>query len=216
MRPAVSVLIAVAMFAVAANCIAQDAFSSIPEPLSADERSAVLNGDIVTRARDSVGSAKQGTAVAIVASPINAVVQAITDYDAYECFIPRVEESRIIGTGPAGARVFQRLSIPFMRDRYYRILAREPIRDTPNGQSRVTIPWEYEAGSGNIVANSGSWTLVAISPQRTLLCYRLVGDLGFRLWDALIRFATKQSLPGVVKGVRKRAAQIAGGQPGNC
>ena len=94
--------------------------------------------------------------------------------------------------------------MPFpIRDRRYTVRVRTDAVETGAG-TRWRARWSYVEGSGNIRESRGSWALIPVNPESTLVIYRLRTDPGGRLPAWIVDFAAPRALKRVLSAVRER------------
>ncbi len=183
-------------------------YSALPIAVDAAGWERLARGEVVVELQGVAGSAvKRGVAVAVIDLPAERLFRVVTDNARFAEFMPHVAESTV-ETGPDGAIVnFQRLDLPFVHDRHYRVR----IVNTEGEEDGWTVrrsAWTYVPGSGNIAESRGSWTLVELATDRTLLVYEVFTDPGGWIPAWLYNRATRQAVPDLIASVRERARSI--------
>ena len=187
-----------------------DAFAALPIVISEAARADVLRGDIYRRIDAVPGSEiREVIAVAVIEKDFSTVVDVVTDYESYPRFVPYLVESRVVGKSQNALDVFQRVAVPIFGDRHFRLRYAAASLTTVQTRRVATVRWDYIRGSGNIVASSGSWTLVQLGAARTLVCYRAAGDIGVPMPRWIVNVISRRAVPGVVKAFRARAAAVS-------
>jgi hypothetical protein len=202
-------------------------------PLEEATQRAVASGRIVVLtprppAPDLVG----GTALGLVDAPVDATWEALNDFNHYATFMPRVRVAHLVDAAawtqvaarapwergaleallvhhpldrPQDERFFfyNVLDAPFpVRDRWYLLEMRRDL-------SAHTLRWTLVAG--NLKATQGGWTLRPwpADPRRTLAEYTSYSDTGLPLPAFVLRAGLTQTLPDVIRGLRRRLAEVA-------
>lgn len=164
-----------------------------------------------------------------VSGPINAPVERVweilNDFNRYAEFLPRhlkcwvldpqavTEVALPSGLKPAQAEArlksyrssevdadtvytYNLLDLPLPIGQRWYVLA--VVRDP----SRYQLSWHQVAG--NLVATTGSWRLRE-QGDRTIATYTTFSDVGFPVPGFLITLGLKQTLPDVIRALRRRA-----------
>ena len=156
------------------------------------------------------GRVNEGCGVGVVEAPLQAVREVIDAAADFDEFMPRVLESEVEPVAPGVYLNRQVLDMPYpVRDRRYTVRVATGAVETglgPGWQAR----WTYVPGSGNVRESAGSWTLIPVSAERTVVVYRLRTDPGGRLPAWLVDLAARRSLRQVLQAVRQRVLGGAG------
>ncbi len=154
--------------------------------------------------RDAGRRVSEGCGIGVIEAPLAAVrdvVDAAADFDE---FMPRVLESDVEPVSPGVYLNRQILDMPFpVDDRRYTVRVDTGAVETGAGagwQAR----WTYVEGSGNVLESKGSWTLIPLNPERTVVVYRLLTDPGGRLPAWIVDYAAPRALRSVLASVRER------------
>lgn len=152
-------------------------------------------------------SLHEGYAIAVLPIASARVLRAITDYDAYDDnYMPYVTDAVVRRREDGRLLRCERVDPPLLDARHYCVWATDPSATTHDGGVvRTIITWSYVEGSGNIVTTSGSWTVLALSDGRSVICYRVRADVGSILPAWALNLATQVALPQVVRRVHARA-----------
>ncbi|MDE2690123.1 MAG: hypothetical protein OXI49_06365 [Acidobacteriota bacterium] len=180
------------------------------QPVQEVPREIVLTWDLPPAGkwrvvRKEVGRrVREGCGVGSIDVPLRAVRQVIDAAAEFDEFMPRILESDV---EPVSAGVYlnrQTLDMPFpVEDRRYTVRVETGAIGTGVGagwQAR----WTYVEGSGNIRESRGSWTLIPVSADRTVVVYRLLTDPGGRLPAWVVDYAAPRTLRQVLNAVRDR------------
>ena len=136
----------------------------------------------------------------VIDAPFDAVWKAITSYEDYKAFLPLVVESSVKKRAGGAVHQFVRMQPPWpLHDHYM-------VNINVENRARGTVAWTMSPGETNLRFERGYWQINPLGPNRTRLQYHLTVDPWLDIVPGwLIEFATRQVLPDVVKGVRKRA-----------
>ncbi len=154
--------------------------------------------------RGAGGRIREGCGLGLIEAPLAAVrgvIDAAADFDE---FMPRILESEVEPISPGVYLNRQILDMPFpVEDRRYTVRVETGAVETsagPGWQAR----WTYVEGSGNVLESKGSWTLIPLNPERTVVVYRLLSDLGGRLPAWIVDYTAPRALRRVLASVRER------------
>lgn len=78
-------------------------------------------------------------------------------------------------------------------------------REVLLGVDAFVSSWTYVQGSGNMVDNTGYWTVKAWPGGRSLVHYAFRADAGLHVPDFIERRATAGMLPSIVDNLRQRS-----------
>jgi uncharacterized protein YndB with AHSA1/START domain len=173
-----------------------------PAPAPAEALRLAAGEVLVALERSGRSALAEGVARGVIDAPPERVFAAVADFAHYAEFMPFVRESSARPLPDGSALVFERLDLPApLGERHFRVRAH--AARAPQG-ARWAASWAAVPGSGNLVAQRGSWTLVEFAPGRTLATCRLYTDLGngFSAW--LANRATARSLPWIFDGLRQQ------------
>lgn len=154
--------------------------------------------------REAAGRIREGCGLGVIDAPlaaVRAVVDAAADFDQ---FMPRVLESDVEPVSPGVYLNRQILDMPFpVEDRRYTVRVETGAVETGAGtgwQAR----WTYVEGSGNVRESRGSWTLIPLDSERTVVVYRVLTDPGGRLPAWIVDYTAPRALRRVLAAVRDR------------
>ncbi|MCY3970023.1 MAG: hypothetical protein OXG74_08820 [Acidobacteria bacterium] len=154
--------------------------------------------------REAGGRIREGCGLGVIEAPLSAVrdvVDAAADFDE---FMPRILGSDVEPVSPGVYLNRQILDMPFpVEDRRYTVRVETGEVETGAGagwQAR----WAYVEGSGNVRESRGSWTLIPLSPERTVVVYRLLTDPGGGLPAWIVDYTAPRALRRVLVAVRER------------
>ena len=154
--------------------------------------------------KDAGRRVREGCGVGSIEAPLWAVRLIIDAAAEFDEFMPRILESEVEPVSPGTYLNRQVLDMPFpMEDRRYTVRVETGAIGTGAGagwQAR----WTHVEGSGNIRESRGSWTLIPVSAERTLVVYRLLTDPGGRLPAWIVDYAAPRALRQVLNAVRDR------------
>lgn len=195
-------------------------FTSLPGMLSAqeepafpeltdEERELILEGEIIVdtiRARQSPTGLNRGQSVGMICAPIDELLEIVQDFENQSVWFPDMEESIVIDRE---ARIGQgRTHMPWpLADRRWQITAQISEEDTDLGTAYV-MQYEYIEESGNMDEMHGYWIMMPWENDCVLMRYVINADLGMALPDAIINWASRRLLPGVITGLTERHAEL--------
>lgn len=175
--------------------------------LNEDRTARLEAGEKLTYA--TIDEMNRGEVVGVVNGSIDQVLAVLRDYDNYPRWYPDQREASLLWRRGDQARARGEVRMPFpFPNRRYDIDVRQEER-TVNGERVVAITWQYVEDSGNFRDMYGFWWLQPWQGQsdRTLCRYVLYADLGTWLPDAVIRWAQRRMLPGIIDGIRAEVAR---------
>ena len=177
--------------------VALDAASPLTWDLPAVGKWRVSRRDVGRRVAEGCG-------LGVIEAPLSAVRGVIDAAAEFDEFMPRMLESEVEPVAPGVYLNRQVLDTPFpAEDRHYTVRVETHSFETNSGpgwQAR----WNHVEGSGNIRESIGSWTLLPVEPDRTVVIYRVLTDPGGRLPAWIVDFAAPRTLRGVLGAVRDR------------
>lgn len=208
------------------------AYAFNPTP---DQWAVLKKGEIIKWLEKVKGTeVKKGVAVGIVNAPSRDVWAVIHDNNNFIHFMPRLLESILVDpdaidqakalkfdytTGDpkelvqflkkhqvdkmtdTTAYFFSLLSVPWPATNRWYIIKLEDFVTS----GRWYQHWTYVMG--NLKTNDGSWELIPLDNDRTLVTYTVFSDPGGMIPDWIINAGTNQTLPDVIRAVRKRVKQ---------
>jgi ribosome-associated toxin RatA of RatAB toxin-antitoxin module len=190
-------------------------------------RAARLAGGeiIVTRLADENPQFIGGQAEGVVAAPIEEVWAVLNDYNRYPEFLPEHKTTWIVSpdalaaieTGATWTRAeFEHAAAPYRQDSVtgdsiylYAVLAMPfPVGERwyllrmLRNDDDYSLTWQEVVG--NLRSTSGSWQLESDGDQ-TIATYTTRSDVGISVPGFLVSYGLKQTLPDVIKAIRKEA-----------
>ena len=154
--------------------------------------------------RDAGRRVPEGCGIGVIEAPLAAVRDVIDAAADFDEFMPRILESEVEPVSPGVYLNRQILDMPFpVDDRRYTVRVETEAVETGTGagwQAR----WTYVEGSGNVLESKGSWTLIPLNPERTVVVYRLLSDPGGRLPAWIVDYTAPRALRRVLASVRER------------
>jgi ribosome-associated toxin RatA of RatAB toxin-antitoxin module len=195
--------------------------SSYPETLSADQRSALDQGEVLLSLTDMEGTwVKVAEAVSLVKMPASRLFQVLSAYDQYQDFMPYVRECRADQERGKGnvAYLSYRLHFrlfPYIRDRYFTVKLIEEVE--VEGEPGVYyLSWSLDPEQpANINRNSGFWKLVPCGKDHsdTLVFYTVLADPGGLSPWFLKNISAKRIAREIFDAVRARAGEPVKSEP---
>ena len=161
-------------------------------------------GEWQVRSLDAGRRIREGCAAGVVEAPLQAVRRVISAAAEFDEFMPRVILSEVELVSPGVYLNAQVLDLPFpLRDRRYTVRV-ESGRVEAGGASGWQARWTYVEGSGNIRDSRGSWTLIPLDAERTVVVYRVFTDPGGSLPAWVVDLAGPTTLRRLLDAVRAR------------
>lgn len=169
-------------------------------------------------ARTPVGGAvSEIKATALVDAPPQAVWRVIRDYPGYTKTMPYTEESRVLASEEDGKVVlfYCLVNAPLVDKRDFIIRIRDES-DWQDGKGFLKTAWSVATegapppreGVVRVKLNNGYWLLEPREEGRkTFVTYYLYTDPGGALPKWIADRANKQSVPDVLRAVRKHATR---------
>ncbi len=186
-------------------CIACRAeVDSIRGVLSEREWAAVQGGEIVTSkvdSKDADGHKKSLVqSSAILSFPAAEVWSVVIDFESRPKFVPGAKEVKTIRREGNQLWLQEHLRVFLMNIRFGVINTLEPEL------GRVT--WRIDPEAKNDIADtSGSWQIVSLDEQRTLVHYEARIDSGKPVPGFIEDFLARRSLPKMISGLRDEVAR---------
>ncbi len=206
--------------------------------LSKDDWAALNSGGILKWLKEIKGTeVKEGIAIGIVDAPPQKVWKVVHENNDFVSFMPRTLDSVLVDPGCIAQAKAMKLDYDTGDPKQLIAFLKKHRVDAFTGTtcyffSRVDVPWPatnrwyllklddtvtpgrwYESWSlilGNLKSNDGSWDLRPLDNDRTLVTYKVFSDPGGMIPDWIINIGTNQTLPEVIKAVRKRVKEEAG------
>ncbi len=154
--------------------------------------------------KDTGRRVSEGCGLGVIEVPLAAVRDVVDAAQHFDEFMPRLLESEVEPVSPGVYLNRQTLDMPFpMEDRRYTVRVETGVIETGAGagwQAR----WAYVEDSGNIRESRGSWTLIPVSTDRTVVVYRLLTDPGGRLPAWVVDYSAPRALRRVLNALRDR------------
>ena len=201
------VTLGVAVMLLPVGVLAQAYETPTPARLSAEEMAAVSAGEFVIRTRR--GQLNRGEVIGVVDAPIAQVWEVILDFDRYASWMDQLEVTRTL-RHEGDVRICEGITrVPFpIRNRYWHVRVEGGARMV-GGQTHYVGTWSYIPGTGNVEDTFGYWYVTPMpdAPERTLVKYVLLADLGIWVPNAILAWGTRRLLPSVMGGLRDEVAR---------
>ena len=150
------------------------------------------------------GRIREGCGLGVIEASLSAVRDVIDAAADFDQFMPRVLESDVEPVSPGVYLNRQILDMPFpVEDRRYTVRVETSAVETGAGRGWLAR-WTYVEGSGNVRESRGSWTLIPLDAERTVVAYRLLTDPGGRLPAWIVDYTAPRALRRVLASVRAR------------
>ncbi len=203
-----------------------------PATITPDQWAVLKKGEIIKWLEAVKGTeVKKGVAIGIVDAPAEQVWRVIHQNNDFVHFMPRMLESILVD--PAAIDQAKALKFDYNTGdpqeliQFLKKHRVDKMTDTTGYFfSLLSIPWpatnrwyiikledfvtsgrRYQHWTlviGNLKTNDGSWELIPLDNDRTLVTYTVFSDPGGLIPDWIINVGTNQTLPDVIKSVRKR------------
>jgi len=174
--------------------------------LTPEQMEEIRNGETVVRTRR--GQVNRGEVIGFVCAPEDEIWSIITDFAHMTEWFPDMGESIVISQGPDGNIGQGRTIMPWpVADRTWQTNVSAERRQVGRHDSYVAT-YSYVPGSGNMDELYGYWLVRQYDEECSLVRYVVNADLGTRLPDAVITWAQRRLLPGVITGLRERHAEL--------
>lgn len=200
--------------------------------ITPDQWAVLKKGEIIKWLEAVKGTeVKKGVAIGIVDAPAEQVWRVIHQNNDFVHFMPRMLESILVD--PAAIDQAKALKFDYNTGdpqeliQFLKKHRVDKMTDTTGYFfSLLSIPWpatnrwyiikledfvtsgrRYQHWTlviGNLKTNDGSWELIPLDNDRTLVTYTVFSDPGGLIPDWIINVGTNQTLPDVIKSVRKR------------
>lgn len=149
------------------------------------------------------GSIRAGGAAIVVHANAAAVRAIVTDFGAYEKFLPHFQRSRVIARKAEGTDVYLQVPILHGAAKIWAVARFTPARTDKNGEHVEG----HMIGPGNIDDFRAVWHIRPLDEQRTLLRLELLIVPKLPLPHSLITTALEESAQDGVRACRSRAEQ---------
>ncbi|MCS6798297.1 MAG: SRPBCC family protein [Myxococcota bacterium] len=160
----------------------------------------IPQGDrIEVQAVPGPGDIDIGRAIAVVAAPLERVMQVVTDYARYPEFMPNFNQSRVLSRRGPNALVYMQARIARNTTTLWaqmRIYARRP-----RGQTRII---EGRMVQGNMATMYARWELTPLGPDRTIVQFELLVDPDLPVPDALVSAENVKAARNTLRALRRR------------
>lgn len=200
--------------------------------ITPDQWAVLKKGEIIKWLEAVKGTeVKKGVAIGIVDAPAEQVWKVIHQNNDFVHFMPRMLESILVD--PAAIDRAKALKFDYNTGDPHELIQFlkkhrvDKMTDTTGYFfSLLSLPWPatnrwyiikledfvtsgrwYQHWSlviGNLKTNDGSWELIPLDNDRTLVTYTVFSDPGGLIPDWIINVGTNQTLPDVIKSIRKR------------
>ena len=147
---------------------------------------------------------REGCGFGLIEEPLAAVRDVVDAAEEFDEFMPRMLESDVEPVSPGVYLNRQVLDMPFpVQDRRYTLRVETETFATSSGTG-WRARWTYVEGSGNVRTSTGSWTLIPLGPERTVVVYQVLSDPGGMLSARIVDYAAPRMLRQVLDAIRDR------------
>lgn len=188
----------VALLLVSANAAAQET----PTPITSSQFDAIAAGEVLVDTER--GDINRGQVIGLVNAPVDEIATIVGDSDTHDQWFPDTVESSASSTGANSSVTTGRTHLPIVRDRYWRIEG-EHTQVTFDGISCELMTYAYDDSyeEGNMDELFGYW-LLCPSGEGTAVKYVINADLGVWLPPAIVNWAQRRLLPGIIEELQAR------------
>ena len=173
--------------------------------LSAVDRQRLEAGEVLARhGRADRGGAGLGWAAGLVHATPEQVFKVIADVGRYTEFMPRVVESRVLGTKGSRYRFYYRIDMPWPLSDYDCVTQNWHEED----RRRRIYSRKWMLLTGTFTYNEGSWTVFPWAGARALLVYSSKVLPKTAVPTRVVNYAVKIALPRAVEAVRHRVGAV--------
>ena len=180
--------------AAAEDKVSEEMFSFVPK----------ANENLQVGTIDSNDNARGVSATKVSDVSFEAVLAAVTDYDNFSEYMPKVKKSKTTKKLGEHSWVDTKLNFGLFSVDYV-LKMREWINRDRN---RAVITWKRD--SGDMKEINGKWILVKSSSGKTVIKYLSKVDAGMIIPGWIQDMLTKGAVPDLFEAVEQRAKQIAG------
>jgi ribosome-associated toxin RatA of RatAB toxin-antitoxin module len=139
----------------------------------------------------------------VVNAPPDDVWRAITAYDRYNEFLPLVATAELRRRSGNTAWQYLKMDMPWPFIKHWVI--------NENQEDRARGILSFKQAEGNVKLEYGYWQVTPLPDGKTRLLYNLTADPWMDFVPSwLVELVTRQIMPDVIKGVRKRVAADQG------
>lgn len=169
-----------------------------PARTTSSQDAQIRRGDIVVNYRNALPTPIYYLDVyGLIDAPADDAWKAITSYDRYQEFLPLVVDSGVRKRTPRHCWQYVRMRPPWPLHDHWMVNA--------NVENKASWNLSWTMADGNLRYEHGYWQITPVASNKCILQYHLTVDPWLDVVPSwLVEFATKQVLPSVIKGVRKR------------
>jgi hypothetical protein len=147
------------------------------------------------------GRLNHGSVSGTVAMPISEVVGKVMDCEGTSDWFPNLYGTRLVEADAHAYRCSGSTDLPWpLSDRTWSI----DVEEDRNADGDLVIRFAYVPGSGNLAEMRGAYVLRAVG-DATEVRYTAGIDLGVWVPQAIVEWATRQLLPGILDGLEQGA-----------
>jgi len=204
MRILPAILVALALLAPTV-AFAQSESPTQPS-LTSSQEAEIESGEIIVRTRRGSrdnGGINRGESIGLVCAPMDEVVAILEDFTNQVHWMPDLEEATVISQSERIGEGRTHMPWP-IADRRWRVQLDPETRDVNGIESYVATYTNVEYDDGNMDALYGYWLIREYNDECTLVRYVINADIGVALPQAIINWASRRLLPGVITGLRDR------------
>ncbi|WPB77927.1 START domain-containing protein [Archangium violaceum] len=179
----------------------------------------VADGEVTIRVRKraDIPGCREIWAEGVMNAGIQDIQSVLRDHESFRQWMPYVTESRVLSTGPEGARVtYTKLDLPVVSNRDYvvRVVDEQLLEADGTGTFRQKWTSENQAlpeqeGVVRLRHNEGSWVFTPRGEGKAHFVYRFTVETGGSIPGFLAGFGQKDAVVDTVRAVEKRARKLA-------
>lgn len=170
-------------------------------PISSADAARAAEGERIVSGE--AGDINRGVVIGLVTGPFAEVDAILQDVESHEHWFPDTENTTVISQSGASMRFSGETHVPVLRDREW-VNDGERSTRTFHGVECAVFTYEKVPDTGNMDELFGYWLLCPHEGTGgTLVKYVINADLGIPLPNALLNWASRRMLPGVIDGLQE-------------
>ncbi len=179
--------------------------TEIPTPITSSEYEAAASGEVLVQAER--GEINRGQVIGFVDRPVESVAEIVIAVGDHDHWFPDTREADVLEQTETTNLVRGTTHIPVFRDRRW-TLTGDYTQPTYNGVSCHLMEYDYvDDDYGNMDACFGYW-LVCPHEEGSVVKYVINADLGMWLPQAIVNWAQRRMLPGIITGLAERYDEL--------
>lgn len=177
-------------------------------PLSEEELIELMEGDTLRELER--GEPLRAQVIGLIEAPVDELAEIIADYDNVLEWAPATREFEVIEqTGDGQFHIRGETALPVLRNRVWEMNSAYGFEEVDGVQAFV-YTWDYIEESGNINDSFGYWLVFQHPehPEWSYVKYVVNADPGVAIPDAIVRWATRNALPDLIRGLEERHDEV--------